>query len=285
MLRNSLKVSDNIIVGGSSRSRKSVMNFSTSIMNLAARQTLTKEQQKELARKQAAKQLAKLRLKAKQSPLKSRLYSTIPNALRYLRAAEVGRSVDESTITLTSVIFNDKGAPPIKGNLVLPKNSSKQMKAMVITSIPEQADLATKNGIDTVGGEELIKKISDGEINLKEYNKLFATSELQSKLSSVAKILGPKGLMPNNKRGTMSADLTKILENNVDSIPFKQKNSYLTFNVGKTDFDDEEIIKNVLAVKDAVNIAIQNVQSKRPPIVGQTTLSSTHGPGFVINFN
>lgn len=238
---------------------------------------------RELARKRAARSLAKKRIQAKTPPQKSPLYADLPTALRYLRAAEVGRSNEASTITVTSQIVAEKGTQPLQGAIRFPK-PLKDIQILVFTSDAEQAQIAKDNGAALVGGAELIEQIKEGTVALGGFNKAFATPELIGSLAPLARSLGPKGLMPNAKKGTVTSDLETALSQSLGTMPFKQKSNLLSIAIGRASFSDSEIIKNVIAASQAVKSAATTVKSKKPPIIGETTISSTNGPGFVISF-
>lgn len=232
------------------------------------------------AKKKAAKYVAKKRIMAKIAPEKSSLYSTIPTALRYIRAAEVGMPLSATTITITSQIVQDRGTKPVSGAVRLP-TPLKQIKVLVFTSDAAQVKVAQSFGA-LVGGKELVSEIQDGKIDLGQYDAAFATPEI--KLGAIAKTLGPKGLMPSAKKGTVAEDLSNVLSSSLGTLPFKLKSNLLSVPVGRVNFTDEEILKNIIAVSKSVKEAAEKVPTKRPVLVGETVISSTKGPGFVINF-
>ncbi|GMM32871.1 mitochondrial 54S ribosomal protein [Saccharomycopsis crataegensis] len=252
--------------------------FSTSSIALAKKAQVSRDQLK----KNAAKALAKKRVEAKLPVANDPLYSDISTALRYLRSAEVGRSETASTITVSSNIVGDKGAPPLTGAISFPK-PLKEVRVLVFTEDAVQAKVAQDLGAALVGGQELVEQIKEGKLGL-NFNKAFATPDMQGQLAPLARTLGPKGLMPNAKKGTMATDLESVLKGAVGTMPFKQKSGLLSIAVGRTSFSDVEIIKNIMAASEAVKTATTTIKSKRPPIIGHTTITSTNGPAFKIDF-
>lgn len=242
-----------------------------------AAEKLTRDQSK----KNAQRALARRKLVAKRPPNKDPLYADISTAMRYIKAAEVGRPEKAATITITTNVVAEKGAAPLKGDISFPK-PLKEVRILIFTDDPDQAQIAKDMGAALVGGLELIQQIKEGKVAL-DFNKAFATPDVQGQLGQVARILGPKGLMPNAKKGTISSDIAGLLKSNADTMPFKQKSNLLSIAVGKTSFTDAELLKNIIAATGAVRESLERLNTKKVPILGRTTISSTNGPAFVID--
>ncbi|CDR38881.1 CYFA0S02e07800g1_1 [Cyberlindnera fabianii] len=236
---------------------------------------------KEAARKNELRKMARKRAEARSNPEKSPFFQDIPTALRYLRAAEVGRSPEDAVISITTGVVSTKGTAKLAGSVMFPK-PLKETKILVFTSNPEQADAAKASGAKLVGGVELIEQIKNGELQL-DFDRAFATPEITSQLNSIARTLGPRGLMPTAKKGTVSEDVQSLIKQVSGSIPFRQKTEQISIAVGRVNFTDSEIVQNIIAAHGALEQAISQQKSKRPSILGQTVLQSTHGPGLVIN--
>lgn len=207
----------------------------------------------------------------------------IPQALRYLRAAEVGRPLNEASITIQTPILKDRGVAPIQGAVRLPK-PLKETKILCITNDEAKIQQALDNGAAHAGDAKLVDEIANGSLAVEQFDKVLATPEIEPLLRKVSKILGPKGLMPNVKRGTISEDLNNLILSTLGTQPFRERNNYISLTVGKCNFSDFEILNNISATSNALKESIKNTKSKKPIITGQTILSSTHGPGIVINF-
>lgn len=239
-------------------------------------------QDRDLAKKNEQRKMTRRRALAREPADKSPYYQDIHTALRYLRAAEVGRSPSEAVITVTSVIVSERGNAKIAGSVNFPK-PLKETKTLFFTNDPAQAEAARNAGVTLVGGDDLIAQIKEGTLDL-SFDRAFATPDIASALSPVARQLGPKGLMPNAKRGTVVEDIQSALSEVGGSTPFRQKSNDLSIAVGRVNFTDKEIMQNIIAVSRAFREAIQTQKVKKKAILGQTTITSTHGPGMVIDF-
>ena len=238
--------------------------------NLAQQQIKRREQKK----------MSRLRLEAK-TCLNTPLHLDTLTALRYLRAAEVGQPGDTTTITMNVRVVAERGVQPLFGSIKFPKSLDSDQRIAVFTLNPELAEEAKAAGAAVVGGEELIDEVRNGNIN---FNKALATPDILSKLSSVARVLGPKGLMPSPRRGTVSNNIVDLVSRSVGVVDFRQGGvPFVSVPVAKVSFTDAEIVKNLIAAIDEVRAAANRAVSKKPVVLGQTTISSTRGPGIVID--
>ncbi|GCE99974.1 mitochondrial 54S ribosomal protein mrpl1 [Zygosaccharomyces mellis] len=240
---------------------------------------LTKEQLK----KREVRRAARRKVEAKKPAHTHPLYLPIPLALRYLRAVEVGYPASQQVITATTSVVADRGNPPLAGNVSLP-SPLKDVLVAVFSNDDQQLSMAKKKfRCHLVGGSDTISKIKQGEI-LVDFDKAFATPDIAQELTSqVARILGPRQVLPMAKRGTVAPDLEPILKNSFGSIPFRQKGNSISLAVAKCDFSDRQVLENLLSVQTAFKEAVSNQKAKRPSILGRTTLTTTHGPGIVID--
>lgn len=239
-----------------------------------------RDQQQETKKKLKKMQLVKN--KNKQHPELHPLYMDVPTALKYLRAAEVGNPAQKTTLSILMTILPDKGSKPISGSVFLPK-PIKDNNMLVFSLDGNSLELAKSKGATRVGGLELIEEIKAGNVKLDEFTQCFATPDIIKDLKSVARYLGPKNLMPSAKKGTVSEDIARLIEENVGALPFKQKDQHLSIPIGRCDFSDKEILQNLKAASDAI-YGCQPPGTKKPNLIGQTCLSSTIGPSVVINF-
>lgn len=230
-----------------------------------------------------AKRVQRKKTKQKQPPQLHPLYMDVPLAMRYLRAAEVGQPAKKTTVSVQLTVIPEKGSTPLQGRIFFPK-PIKDNKALVFTLVETtKAEVLKLDDTIQVGGAELIEKIQLGEFDVTKYNQSYATPEMVPLLRPVARILGTKGLMPTAKRGTVSESIASVLEENFGAFNFKQKNNLLSIPIGRCDFSDEEIIRNIQAASDAV-YGCQPPGTKKPNLIGQCVLSSTLGPAVVIDF-
>ncbi|HVX92600.1 MAG TPA: 50S ribosomal protein L1 [Candidatus Dojkabacteria bacterium] len=166
----------------------------------------------------------------------------------------------------------DREARSVKGAVSLPYSSGKTVRIYVFTT-PENVKAATAAGADKAGLEDLMKEIQSGKIN---FDVAIATPDVMAKLAVLGKELGPKGLMPNPKTGTVTTDVAKtVKEYKQGKISFAaDEQGGIHVNVGKLDLDDAKLIENInVALK-----AIEEVYGKTlNQILRGTHLSPTMG--------
>ena len=168
----------------------------------------------------------------------------------------------------------------IRGAVVLPHGTGKKVRILVFAK-DAKAEEAKAAGADFVGGEELIPKIQNE--NWFEFDVVVATPDMMGVVGRLGRVLGPKGLMPNPKAGTVTMDVTKaIQEIKAGKIEYRlDKTNIIHVPVGKASFTEEQLTDNFQTLIDAIN-------KVRPAAVkGQylksVTLTSTMGPGVKLN--
>ena len=159
----------------------------------------------------------------------------------------------------------------------LPAGSGKKIKVAVVSE-ESKSQIAKDAGADIVGGEEFIEKIKSGELN---FEKLICTPSMMIKLSKLGKVLGPKGLMPNPKLGTVTDDLKKaVLDAKSGQAEIKNdKDGNIGLSLGKKSFSDDKIIKNFQAVIDVLEKEKGN-QTIKGDLVKSAFLTSTMGVSY-----
>ena len=161
----------------------------------------------------------------------------------------------------------------------LPGGTGKKVKIAVVcedAKIQEAKDA----GADVVGGDELIEKIKDGNLN---FEKLICTSGMMIKLSKLGKILGPKGLMPNPKLGTVTNDIKKaVTDAKSGQVEIRNdKDGNISLSIGKKSFKDDLLLKNYNAVIDTLEKEKSNISIKGD-LIKQVFLTSTMGVSYKI---
>lgn len=167
----------------------------------------------------------------------------------------------------------------VRGTVSLPHGTGKTVKVLVFAKGDKQKE-AEEAGADIVGGEELAEKIQGGWL---EFDVAVATPDMMSVVGRLGKILGPRGLMPNPKAGTVTFDLARtIQELKAGRIEYRvDKTSIVHAPIGKASFESEKLLDNFTAFIDAL------VRARPPAAKGQffrsITVSSTMGPGIRVN--
>ena len=168
----------------------------------------------------------------------------------------------------------------IRGAVVLPNGTGKTVRVLVFAKGDKLAE-AEAAGADFTGGEELIPKIQkEGWL---DFDVVVATPDMMGVVGRLGKVLGPKGLMPNPKAGTVTMDVTKaVKEIKAGKIEYRlDKTNIVHVPVGKVSFTDEALLQNFNALMDAI------VKARPSALKGQylrsITLASTMGPGVKVN--
>ena len=168
----------------------------------------------------------------------------------------------------------------VRGTVVLPNGTGKTQKVLVFAKGPK-AEEAEKAGADFVGAEELIPKIQNE--NWFDYDVVVATPDMMGVVGRLGKVLGPKGLMPNPKSGTVTMDVTKaIKEIKSGKVEYRlDKTNIIHFGFGKVSFGAEKLAENYDAIMGAI------IKAKPAAAKGQyirsVSVSTTMGPGLYIN--
>jgi large subunit ribosomal protein L1 len=172
-----------------------------------------------------------------------------------------------------------KSDQQIRGALVLPNGTGKDVRVLVITSEDKFED-AKSAGADFVGGDDMIEQISKGWF---EFDTLIASPNMMAKIGKIGKILGPKGLMPNPKTGTVTPDVAKaVAEAKAGKVEYrldKEANMHLT--VGKVSFDSAKLLENVNAVIEKV-IQVKPSGAKGT-YIKNVSLAASMGVGVKVN--
>ncbi len=168
----------------------------------------------------------------------------------------------------------------IRGAVVLPHGTGKTVRILVFAKGPK-ADEALAAGADYVGAEELVPKIqNDGWL---DFDIVVATPDMMGVVGRLGKVLGPKGLMPNPKAGTVTMDVTKAINDiKAGKIEYRlDKANIVHVPFGKASFTEEQLGDNFQAIMDAINKA--RPQALKGAYLKSVTMTSTMGPGVRMN--
>ncbi|MGO9614037.1 MAG: 50S ribosomal protein L1 [Dissulfurispiraceae bacterium] len=169
----------------------------------------------------------------------------------------------------------------VRGTVVLPFGTGKPVRVLVFAKGEKQRE-ATEAGADHVGAEDLVEKIQQGWL---EFDKAVATPDIMGAVGKLGKILGPRGLMPNPKLGTVTFDIAKaVKEIKAGKVEYKvEKAGIIHVPIGKISFDKENLVENALAVLKSVVRA--KPSTSKGKYIKKITISSTMGPGMRIDLS
>ena len=164
----------------------------------------------------------------------------------------------------------------IRGALVLPNGTGKSKKVVVLADRP-QADQAKEASADEVGSDKKKKKVQNGYL---DFDVVIATPMMMAKVGRLGRILGPKGLMPNPKTGTVTMDVAKAVENQkAGQVEYRvDKQGLIHAPIGKASFDAEKLAQNFDALRDVILRA--RPASAKGQYVKSVAVSATFGPGI-----
>ncbi|MFD5552843.1 MULTISPECIES: 50S ribosomal protein L1 [unclassified Streptomyces] len=171
----------------------------------------------------------------------------------------------------------------VRGTVNLPHGTGKTARVLVFAT-GDRAEAARAAGADIVGSDELIDEISKGQ-RLNEFDAVVATPDLMGKVGRLGRVLGPRGLMPNPKTGTVTPDVAKaVTEIKGGKIEFRvDKHSNLHFIIGKVSFDDTQLVENYGAALEEILRLKPSAAKGR--YIKKAVISTTMGPGVPIDSN
>ena len=221
--------------------------------------------------------------------MSSKRYKELPKATKSITSNTIDKLIPtikkncttkfNESIDLNLQINNKQKKSEINLRTVvnLPAGSGKKIKVAVVCE-EAKSKIAKDAGADIVGGEEFIEKIKSGELN---FEKLICTPSMMVKLSKLGKVLGPKGLMPNPKLGTVTDDLNMAVSNakSGQAEIKNDKDGNLGLSLGKKSFTDEKIIQNFNAVLDVLEKEKGN-QTIKGDLIKSAFLTSTMGVSY-----
>ena len=204
---------------------------------------------------------------------------------RLLDAAEILKKIkfakfDESVELAVNLGVDPKHSDQVvRGTVVLPHGLGKSKRVLVIAG-GEKVREAQEAGADFVGGEDMVQKIQEGWV---DYDAVIATPDMMKSAGKLGKVLGPRGLMPNPKTGTVTFEVARaVREVKAGKVEFRvDKAGIVHCSIGKLSFDAQKIADNAHAVLAAVQKA--KPAAAKGKYMKKVTLSSTMGPGILID--
>ena len=196
-------------------------------------------------------------------------------------AKETSTTKYDATVEVALFLGVDpkKADQAIRGTVNLPHGTGKTARVLVFAT-GQRAEEARAAGADIVGGDELIDEVNNGRL---DYDSVVSTPELMGKVGRLGKVLGPRGLMPNPKTGTVTTDVAKaVTDIKGGKIEFRvDKNANLHYIIGKTSFTAEQLADNYAAAFEEVMRA--KPASSKGRYVRGATVSTTMGPGIKVD--
>jgi large subunit ribosomal protein L1 len=207
---------------------------------------------------------------------------TVYAPLAAVRLAKVTTTTKyDSTVEVAMRLGIDprKADQMVRGTVNLPHGTGKTARVLVFAT-GERAEQAKAAGADYVGSDELLEKVAGGWL---DFDSVVATPDLMGKVGRLGKVLGPRGLMPNPKTGTVTMDVAKAVnEIKGGKIEFRSdKHANLHFIIGKTSFDEAQLVENYGAALDEV-LRLKPSASKGR-FIERAVMSTTMGPGIPLD--
>lgn len=198
--------------------------------------------------------------------------------LKEVAFAKFDESVD---IAVRLGVDPKKSDQMVRGTVVLPHGTGKNVRVLVFAKGEKEKE-ASEAGADYVGAEDLVEKIQKGWF---DFDKAVATPDVMNVVGRIGKLLGPRGLMPNPKLGTVTFDVGKaVQELKAGKIEFKvDKTGIVHIPVGKVSFDANKLVDNIRAVIEA--LLKSKPSTSKGKYLRKIAVSSTIGPGFRVNID
>ena len=216
----------------------------------------------------------------------TKIYSEFDKAKLYSLEDGVDIAMKSSTakfnetidIAINVNVDPKKGEQNVRGKIQLPKSLGKVIKVCVFANA-DKIDEAKEAGADIVGGDELVEKVKDG---FTDFDRCISTPDMMAKVGKLGQVLGPRGLMPNPKLGTVTANVKKAVEDaKAGELEYKNNGIVIHSGVGKSKFNKEELISNI-------KFFVETISKDRPAgikgdFIKGVSISPTMGPGIKLD--
>ena len=226
--------------------------------------------------------------------MKSKRYKKLPEKTNELPSVKIDNILNliksncttkfDESVDLSFRINNKQKKNEVNLRTVvnLPGGTGKSIKVAVVCE-ESKINEAKEVNADLIGGDDLVEKIKNGELN---FEKLICTPSMMIKLSKLGKVLGPKGLMPNPKLGTVTNDISKaVKEAKAGQVEIRNdKDGNIGLSIGKKSFEDDKLVRNYLAVIDALEKEKSNLTIKGD-LVKQVFITSSMGVSYKLKLD
>jgi len=204
----------------------------------------------------------------------------LPDAMAILKSWKTAKFDESVDIAMNLGVDPKHAEQMVRGSLVLPHGTGKSVRVLVFAKGEKEKE-ARAAGADFVGAEDLAKKITDE--GWLDFERVIATPDMMGLVGRLGRVLGPRGLMPNPKLGTVTADVTRaVSENKAGKVEYRvDKNGIVHCSIGKASFSAEQLLANATALIDAIVRA--KPSSAKGTYLKKISLSTTMGPGIRID--
>lgn len=240
---------------------------------------MTEKKSKKAAK--STKELYTKRLRAvRKEQDRSKVWS-LAEAVKFIKKNATAKFDETIEVALNLGIDTKQSDQNVRGMCALPNGTGKTIRVAVFAKGPK-AEEAKKAGADLVGDEDLAAKIQKGEVN---FDRCIATPDMMPLVGRLGQVLGPKGLMPNPKLGTVTMDVTGAVKGaKGGSVEFRaEKSGIVHVGVGKASFDEKKLVENIRALYEAVLKA--KPAGTKGNYMKKASLSSTMGPGVKLDLS
>jgi large subunit ribosomal protein L1 len=208
---------------------------------------------------------------------KTKLYS-LEDGVDIAISSSTAKFDETIDIAINVNVDPKKGEQNVRGKIQLPKSLGKVVKVCVFANA-DKHDEAKEAGADLVGGDELVEKVKAG---FTDFDRCIATPDMMAKVGKLGQVLGPRGLMPNPKLGTVTTNVKKAVEDaKAGELEYKTNGIVIHSGVGKSKFNKAELVSNI-------NFFVETISKDRPAgvkgdFIKGVSISPTMGPGIKLN--
>ncbi|MDX2033815.1 MAG: 50S ribosomal protein L1 [Blastocatellia bacterium] len=224
--------------------------------------------------------MAGKKFKAALEKIESSKFYSLSDAIALAKSVAFAKFDETVEVTMVLGVDPRKADQLVRGTIVLPNGLGKSKKVAVVAGTPEKQREAQEAGADEVGGDDLVEKIKGGYL---AFDALIATPDMMRSVGTLGKVLGPRGLMPNPKTGTVTPDVANaVRETKAGKVEFRvDKTGVIHVPVGKVSFSLEKITENAKALIDAV-VKAKPITAKGK-YVKKVNVATTMGPGILVD--
>jgi large subunit ribosomal protein L1 len=221
------------------------------------------------------------KLKASREKVDSSKYYTLEEAMALMKECAFAKFDESVDIAVNLGVDPKRSDQMVRGSVSLPNGTGKTERVLVFAK-GEKVSEAEAAGADFVGADDMVAKIQGGWL---DFDRVVATPDMMGSVGKLGKILGPRGLMPNPKVGTVTMDIGRtVKEIKAGKVEYRvEKAGIIHVSVGKASFDAPKLVENAVAVLDALTKA--KPSTSKGKYMKKLTVSTTMGPGIKVDIN